>query len=108
MMDRRNFLGLGVTAAGAAALSVLPASATDEQPLPPAIAKLTSMRDQAKPITVEERRQRIERARQLLAENKLGALMITGGSSLVYFTGMRWWQSERLFALVITANGNAF
>ena len=106
-MDRRHFLGLGTVAAGAA-LTSLPLGADDKKILPPPIAKLTSMRDQAKPITVDERRQRIERARQLLSETQLGALMITGNSSLTYFTGMRWWQSERLFALIIPAKGNAF
>lgn len=108
MINRRHFLELGVTAAGAAALSALPAQAAEQNSLPPSIAKLQSMREQAKPIPVEERQKRIERARELLAENKLDALMITGGSSLVYFTGMRWWQSERLFALLIPAKGDAF
>lgn len=108
MISRRHFLELGSTSAAAAALgAALPAHA-DDVPLPPAVAKLTSMRDQAKPITVDERRTRIERARQLMAENKLDALIITGGSSLLYFTGMRWWQSERFFAFVLPAKGNAF
>ncbi len=107
MVNRRHFLGLGATAVGAAAVSALPLQVKQET-LPPALAKLTSLRDEAKPITVEERRQRIEKARELLAANKMGALMITGGSSLGYFTGMRWWQSERLFALLIPAKGEAF
>src|SRR6185369_6479120 len=107
MINRRNFLGLGAAVAGTAALSALP-SVAEQESMPLAIAKLTSMRDQARPITVDERKSRIERARELLAENKLAALVITGGSTLVYFTGMRWWQSERLFALVIPASGNAF
>ena len=108
MINRRNFFGLGAAAVGGVAVSALAANAEQETAPPPAIAKLKSRRDEAKPITVDERRQRLERARQLLAENKLSALMITGGSSLVYFTGMRWWQSERLFALVIPTSGNAF
>jgi Xaa-Pro dipeptidase len=108
MISRRHFLELGTTSAAAAALgAALPASA-EQAPLPPAIAKLTSMRSEAKPITVEERRARIEHARELLAANHLDALMITGGSSLGYFTGMRWWQSERLFAFVLPAKGTAF
>ena len=81
MIDRRNFLGLGAAVAGTAAFSALPSFAEQES-MPPAIAKLTSMRDQAKPITVEERKSRIERARELLTENKLAALVITGGSTL--------------------------
>lgn len=108
MISRRHFLELGSVATGAAALgTVLPARAADT-PLPPAIAKLTSMRDQAKPITVEERRERIEKARQLLAANKIDALVVCGNSSLGYLTGMRWWQSERFFGFVLPAKGEAF
>lgn len=108
MISRRHFLELGTTSAAAAALgAALPARAAQAS-LPPAIAKLTSMRSEAKPITVDERRARIEHARELLTANHLDALMITGGSSLGYFTGMRWWQSERLFAFVLPAKGTAF
>lgn len=108
MVTRRKFFEVGSAAiAGAVVLNAIPAEG--QQPaLPPSIAKLQSMKDQAKPITVEERRARIERAKQLLALNKIDALMITGGSSLGYFTGMRWWQSERLFAFVLPAKGEAF
>lgn len=108
MISRRHFLELGTTAAGAATFAAAIPMRAAETPLSPAIAKLTSMRDQAKPITVDERRARIERARRLLAENKIDALIIAGGSSLGYFTGMRWWQSERFFAFVLPANGDVF
>lgn len=76
--------------------------------LPPPIAALQSMRDQAKPITVEERRARIAKAQQLMAEHKMDAIVLVGGTSLLYFTGMRWGNSERLFASVIAASGKAF
>jgi Xaa-Pro dipeptidase len=79
-----------------------------EKNLPPAIAKLKSRKAEAKPITVEERQQRLERARQLMAENKLDAIMMCGGTSLLYFTGIRWWLSERLFAMIVPAKGNPF
>ena len=39
------------------------------------------------PITREERAAGIEKARRLMAENKLGAIFLEGGSSLYYFTG---------------------
>ncbi len=38
----------------------------------------------------------------------LGAVVLTGGTSLVYFTGVRWGTSERLFAVVIPRTGRAF
>ncbi len=77
-------------------------------PLPPSIEALTSMRAQARPITIDERRARIERARTLMADAKIGAVVISGGTSLVYFTGMRWGGGERLFACVLPAKGDPF
>src|ERR1017187_7054297 len=63
---------------------------------------------EAKPITADERRQRLERARQLMQQNKLDAIFLFGGTSLVYFTGIDWWNSERLFALVLPQKGTPF
>src|SRR5437870_219109 len=98
MLSRRSFLSLTGAAAG---LSVTRLSAQRGRggadpsgPLPPSIAALTSMRDRAKPITSDERRARIERARKLMADQKLDAIILAGGTSLVYFTGMRWGNSE--------------
>ncbi|PYP42624.1 MAG: aminopeptidase P family protein, partial [Gemmatimonadetes bacterium] len=58
--------------------------------------------------TVEERRARLDQARRLLAAEKLDALMLTGGTSLAYFTGIRWGLSERLLALILPKSGRAF
>jgi Xaa-Pro dipeptidase len=77
-------------------------------PLPPSIAALKSMKDQAVPINLEERRARIENARRLMAENRLDALMLSGGTSLVYLTSMRWGGGERLFALILPAKEEPF
>jgi Xaa-Pro dipeptidase len=76
--------------------------------VPPSIAALTSMRSQAKPITTTERQARLDRARQLMGENKIDAVVFAGGTSLDYFTGVRWGNSERLFSVVIPAKGRAF
>jgi len=76
--------------------------------MPPSIAALTSMRDRAKPITAEERRARLDRARELMRTNTLDAILLTGGTSLEYFTGMRWGLSERMLAVVVPVSGRAF
>ena len=111
-VTRRNFLqnaGLAGTAL------LIPgedsfATQSDSQPnnLPAPIARLKSRRDEATPITVAEREQRIEKARHLMADNKLDAIMLIGGTSLVYFTDIHWWLSERLFAWVLPVKGNPF
>lgn len=66
------------------------------------------MRDRAKPITNDERRARIEKAKRLMAAEKIGALVLTAGTSLVYFTNIRWSGGERLFACVIPRKGKPF
>jgi Xaa-Pro dipeptidase len=76
--------------------------------LPAPIASLGSMKDRATPITVAERRARIEKARRLMADNRIDAILLTGGTSLLYFTGVRWGISERLFAVIVPARGDPF
>ena len=66
------------------------------------------MKGEAKPITVEERAERQEKARRLMRENNLSAILLTQGTSLVYFAGIDWWGGERLFAMVLPARGEAF
>ena len=111
-MNRRSFLWMSAAiAAVAKAPAVLVAQrgqAGPEGPLPPSIAALTSMRDQATPITSDERRGRIEKARRLMAEEKIDALVLSGGTSLVYFTNISWGGGERLFACVIPVKGEPF
>jgi len=51
---------------------------------------------------------RIEKARKLMAEHKIDAILLTGGTSLVYFTGLRWGNSERLLAVLIPRVGNPY
>jgi Xaa-Pro dipeptidase len=116
MPSRRNFLrkagaglALGPPLISSSALPQLAAQGSNHaNPLPPSIAALPSMREKAKPITVEERRARIEKARSLMTENGIDALMLMGGTSLVYFSNIRWGGGERLFALILPAKGEPF
>jgi Xaa-Pro dipeptidase len=113
MISRRRFLEVGGVAAGAAATSrSLAASGSSakssDSSLPPSIARLQSRKNEAQPITREERDERQEHARQLMADNSLDAILVTEGTSLRYFTGMHWWGGERLFAFVLPAKGKAF
>jgi Xaa-Pro dipeptidase len=109
MLSRRRFLQAGMLTAGtssaAYALSLRGEEACPS--LPPSIASLKSMKGQARPITVDERTTRQEKARQLMKVNSLDALLLMGGTSLNYFTGVQWWESERLFAMLLPARGSA-
>jgi Xaa-Pro dipeptidase len=110
-LSRRRFLeNAGIVTAVAAAHpgAVLAQSTPEEKSLPAPIARLKSRKAEAQPITPAEREQRLERARQLIGQNKLDAIMMIGGTSLLYFTGIHWWLSERLFALILPAKGAPF
>src|SRR5258708_28842946 len=94
----------------AMASPLVPAAAAESETasLPPSLAKLKSHKSEAKPITREERQERQQRARQLMSENVLDAIVLMEGTSLRYLTGIRWWGGERAFALVLPAKGAAF
>jgi Xaa-Pro dipeptidase len=110
MISRRSFLSVSATVAGVASVPRAAERRADNQQaagpaMPASIARLTSMRGQARPITADERRGRIERARRLLTEAKLDAVLLSGGTSLVYFTNIRWGGGERLLACLIPREG---
>jgi Xaa-Pro dipeptidase len=110
MSTRRTFLHASTIAASAAFLPASAASDRDTPPsaLPASIASLKSMKDQARPISNEERQARQEKARALMESNDLDAILLMEGTSLNYFTGIRWWGDERLFAMLLPAKGTAF
>lgn len=111
MVDRRTFLGMSAGTAAGLALGTRRVDAQGSsrvEDLPSAIEVLKSMKDQAKPITIDERRGRLERARALMKANGIHALMLTGGTSMEYFTGIRWGLSERMLVAIIPVSGSAF
>jgi len=113
MVSRRSFLwqsSLGAALVGLSGSHAEAQHAPLQAPanLPPSIAALTSMRDQAKPITADERRGRVEKAMRLMVERKIDAVLLAGGTSTVYFTNVRWWLSERFFGLFLDAKGRHF
>lgn len=109
--SRRQFLGVS---AGAAAAGVLTAATSSQaaqsepEKLPPSIAALKSRKSEAVPISGEEMKTRVERARQIMAQNGLQAIAITNGSSLTYFSGVHWWVSERFFGMFLPVKGEPF
>src|SRR5581483_3174909 len=96
----------GVTAGVAAVSRPLAGFAesqkAEDQALPRSLLGLQSRKRKAVPISG------LERARTLMSDNALDAILLMGGSSLEYFTGIHWWGGERLFALVLPAKGKAF
>jgi Xaa-Pro dipeptidase len=102
-LKRREFISASVLAAATG----ISACATDTPKTEEKTLEnnLQSMTGDIKPITTEERRGRIEKAQQLMAEQKIQALVLDAGSTLKYFTGISWWPSERTMVAIIPAEG---
>lgn len=97
-ISRRNFLEM--TAAGAALAASTRVSAAD-----PGAQSLTSLTAAAKPIAALEHATRLAKLQSLMQQRRVAAFLVEAGSSLEYFTGIRWWRSERTTAAVIPAQG---
>src|SRR5205085_11972829 len=111
--DRRHFLRASAGVAGAAMFPNFAFAYNDEvdaiqqrQDVPNLIRNLRPMTKDVVPITDDERMARIAKAQRLMGEQKIDAIYIESGTSMYYFTGMRWGQSERMFALVIPQHGD--
>jgi len=98
MYSRRKVLTLSAAAAAYGALR--PARAWAAEPA------LKSMTGDVKPIGRDEYLLRIDKARKLMGQQGIGALLVEPGASMVYFTGVRWWRSERLTAVLIPRDGD--
>lgn len=106
LYSRRIFLQSSVAAGFAASPGLLgfpPAEFV--QDTAPSSGKSVGKR--VPPITAEEFAGRAKHAQRVMAEGapKLDAILLGPGSSLYYFTGIRWGLSERLLALVLPQTG---
>jgi Xaa-Pro dipeptidase len=104
-LKRRDFIRLsaGKASLGTALLYGMPSyltTAADNR-----LEELRPMTDGVVPITVQERQARVEKAQRLMVENKISALLLDAGTSMVYFTGISWWPSERTMIAIIPAQG---
>ncbi|MGQ0429422.1 MAG: M24 family metallopeptidase [Gammaproteobacteria bacterium] len=98
VVNRRSFLSL--TAAGAAF-----ASAADSRLAAGESGQLRSLTTDARPIAPAEHVARVAKLQSLMQREKVAALLIEAGSALEYYTGIRWWRSERATAALIPASG---
>jgi Xaa-Pro dipeptidase len=109
-ISRRRWLATSLLGPMAAELTTsmrLEAAPQEPQPLPKAFDALQPLGDRVQPIAPAEYASRREHARALMAEGQppLDALFMTSGSSLYYFTGVRWGLSERLMGFLLPRRG---
>ncbi len=107
--DRRDFLSGAALSVTTSLLPIETLSAQEQAAkLPPAFSALKPLGSRVKPISNDEFRARLSRAQQLMSDlsPKFDALFIAPGTSLYYFSGIRWWPSERLLALLLPRAGD--
>jgi len=102
-LSRRRFLQ---SAAAASSIAVASTSRASTQQ-PPVFPNLKPLGDRVHAITPEELHARLVHAQELMSqlEPRYDALLVGPGTSLDYFTGIRWGLSERLLALVLPRKG---
>jgi Xaa-Pro dipeptidase len=102
--NRRRFLQSSATLSAIALASV---SAEGQPQLLSAFSQLKPLGDRVHPITTDEFHARLLHAQELMSQlnPKFDAILLGPGTSLYYFTGIRWGLSERLLALVIPRSG---
>jgi Xaa-Pro dipeptidase len=100
---RRSFIKTGSISLAALGLPrpARPAPAPDA-PSAPASQELRNLVAGVEPLGPEDYAARRDKARRLLAANKLDAVFIGGGTNLLYFTKVPWWLSERVFGVVLS------
>jgi Xaa-Pro dipeptidase len=101
MITRRSFLkigGLSITTFGL--VNKILGQSEQAKTFP-----LKNMVADAKPLTADDYAARLEKARRLMAEQKIDGLFLEGGVNLQYFTNVNWWRSERTFGAILNRKG---
>lgn len=70
------------------------------------LEKLTNMTADIQPISAEEYQLRINKAQQIMQQNNIAATYVNAGTNLYYYTGTRWYASERMVGAIIPAEGD--
>lgn len=99
LVSRRAFV------AGSAAGAALAGATAAAIPSKGAAAELKSLTTTAQSISAAEHNARLEKLQSLMQKRATAALLVEAGSTLEYFTGVRWWRSERTTAALIPASG---
>lgn len=106
-INRKDFLRLGGLAAATSLVSGLTSCVTThKKDTPNNSSTLKPMTADVVPISVAEREARIAKAQRLLSEQNIGVLVLDAGTTMHYFTGLRWWPSERSMLVIIPAKGD--
>ena len=70
-----------------------------------ALAALSDMTGGAVAIGKDEHLQRIARAQAFMQANGVAAVYLNAGTNMSYFTGTKWYASERMVGAILPARG---
>ncbi len=96
--SRRDLLSLAIAAPLLSSSAILRAAEPD-------LSALSDITGATRPIDAAERAARLLRAQALMKAAGIGAVLIEPGSSMIYFTGVRWHTSERLTLAILPVEG---
>jgi len=103
-ISKRDFL----KASGASLIALSTISQATEKKHIISINKnsLSNITTEVAAITPKERKKRIIKAQQLMQHFNIAALVLEPGAAMDYFTGIQWWRSERITAVIIPREGD--
>ncbi|MES2420688.1 MAG: Xaa-Pro peptidase family protein [Pseudomonadota bacterium] len=96
--SRRDLIGLAIAAPLLSTTAIIRAAEPD-------LSALSDITSATRPIDATERAARLARAQSLMKAAGIGAVLIEPGSSMIYFTGVRWHTSERLTLAILPVEG---
>jgi len=102
-LKRRDFIKISTLATGSLGLPFLSHMQENSGKKPE--SGMEKGLGEINPISLEERKSRVAKAQKLMGENHMEALILDSGTSLLYFTGISWWPSERTMVAIIPAHG---
>lgn len=70
------------------------------------LEKISPWINDIQPIQKEEYQQRINKACKLMQSQNIAVMYLHAGTSLFYFTGLKWNSSERMVGALLFSNGN--
>lgn len=69
------------------------------------LEKLSDMTTDISPISELEFKSRMVKAQQIMKAENIDAMYLNAGTNLYYFTGTRWYPSERMVGAILTQSG---
>ena len=69
------------------------------------LSLLKPYKDDYKSISIDEYQARILKAQQIMKRHDISAMYLNAGTNLYYFTGTKWYASERMVGAILPAQG---